>query len=53
MLYSLMLIVLIPLAIFFNTYYITANFQQNFDKVFTSPSVELAAVIDNSVTVTR
>lgn len=28
-----------------------ARLQQNFDKVFTSPSVELAAVIDNSVTV--
>lgn len=28
-----------------------ARLQQNFDKIFTSPSVELAAVIDNSVTV--
>ena len=30
-----------------------ASLQQNFDKVFTSPSVELAAVIDNSVTVAK
>ncbi len=30
-----------------------AKLQQNFEKVFTSPSVELANVIDNSVTVTR
>jgi hypothetical protein len=28
-----------------------AKLQQNFDKIFTSSSVELAAVIDNSVTV--
>ena len=28
-----------------------ARLQQNFDRIFTSPSVELAAVIDNSVTV--
>ncbi len=30
-----------------------ARLQQNFERVFTSPSVELADVIDNSVTVTR
>ena len=29
------------------------NLQHNFGKVFTSPTVELAAVIDNSVTVAR